>query len=123
MTVTRTHASRTARSLTTRTIAAGLLLCAPYMFGQHTFRNLAGTVTDRHHEPLKGAVIQVHNESTESVASYITGRSGRYSFKRLDGNTDYRVWATYQGHRSRSKDLSSFDSNQEKVINLVIKFE
>jgi hypothetical protein len=123
MTRARMRFSRRARSFAIATIAFSLLACAPATFGQRTFRNLTGTVTDRHHEPLKGAVVEVDNGDTERVASYITGRNGLYSFKRLDGDTDYRVWATYRRHRSRTKNISSFDSSSAKVINLVIKMQ
>ncbi len=113
----------TRRGIVRATIILALSLCVPAVFGQHTVRNLTGTVTDQHHEPLRGAVVEVHNEDTDSVVSYITGRSGRYSFKRLDGDTDYRVWATHRGHRSSEKKLSLFDMNRAKVIDLVIKSE
>jgi hypothetical protein len=102
-------------------IAMSLWLCTSPAFAQHTLRNLTGIVTDPHHEPLKGAVVEVHNDDNDSVVSYITGRSGRYSFKRLDGETDYRVWATRNGQQSRTKKLSQFDANSAKTINLIIR--
>jgi ABC-type molybdate transport system substrate-binding protein len=78
---------------------------------------------DKHHEPLKGAVVQVHNEATDAVTSFVTDRSGGYSFKRLEGNTDYRVWATYKGQRSKAKFLSQFDRHTSKPVNLVITLQ
>ncbi len=113
----------TQTSVSRGAIGVWLLLCAPVVFGQHKLRSLSGIVTDPRHEPLKGAVIEVHNDSTNSVSSYITDRTGRYSFKRLDGDTEYSIWATYQSHRSRKKTLDEFDTNRNKVINLVIKLE
>jgi len=64
-------------------------------------KNLSGTVTDHQHEPLKGAVVQVENDVTMGVVSYITSRDGKYSFKRLDGDTDYRLWSTSVGTNPR----------------------
>src|ERR1700722_219092 len=98
-----------------------LLLGGTPMSGQPTLRNLTGTVHDRHHEPLKGAVVEIENENTKSVISYITDRSGRYSFRRIDGEVDYRVWFTYRGQRSKIRELSQFDSHQNATIDLVVK--
>ena len=108
------------RLLAVALAAMGLLLYAAPLSGQPTLRNLTGTVQDRHHEPLNGAVVEIENENTKGVISYITDRSGRYSFKRLDGETDYRVWATRNGQQSRTKKISRFESGQTKTINLTI---
>ena len=103
-----------------RSSALALLFCTPTLFGQHLSRNLTGTVSDRH-EPLRGAVVQVENEATNSVVSYVTDRTGQYSFKRLEVDTDYRVSVSYRGRRAPIKELSHFDKKQTKVMNFVIK--
>jgi hypothetical protein len=72
-------------------------------------------------EPLKGAVIQVQNGATTSMISYIIGRNGRYTFKRLDGQTDYRLWARFKGQQSKVRKLSQFDSDKPKVIDFIIR--
>lgn len=87
---------------------------------QHQSRNLSGVVTDRHREPLRGAVVQAHNLYTQSVVSYITGRDGAYSFKRMDGDCDYKISATWHDRHSAARNLSLFDGNRAKVINLKI---
>ncbi len=108
--------------------ALSLLLCGAAVLSpgselraQRSFRTLQGTVTDRHHEPLKGAVVEVENQSTHGVLSYITDQSGRYSFKRLGGDTDYSVWSTYRGQHSKTRTLSLFDAHATKKIDLTIK--
>ena len=129
MIAARIYLSRTGRQIVIMSIATGLWLCSTPAFAQdpsptiaqHTLRNLTGIVTDPQHEPLKNAVVEVHNDDNDSVISYITDRSGRYSFKRLDGKTDYRVWATRNGQQSRRKKISQFDSSQTKTINLIIR--
>ena len=98
-----------------------LLLFTVLSSGQMTTRSLTGTVTDGHHEPLKGAVIEIENDVTETVVSYIAGVDGRYSFKRLNGQSEYRLWATYRGKRSKVRRLSQFDSDRPKIVDLVIK--
>ena len=109
------------RLLPTISVAITLLLAATPLFGQPTLRNLTGTVQDRHHEPLNGAVVEIENENTKGVISYITNRSGRYSFKRIQGEVDYRIWFTYRGRRSKVRELSQFDDHQNATINLTVK--
>ena len=94
-------------------------LCAAQM----TTRSLSGTVTDGHNEPLRGAVIQVQNEATTSVISLITGRDGRYTFKRLDGQTDYRLWARFKGQKSKVRTLSQFDSDKPRVVDFIVRLK
>ncbi len=113
----------TARAMAMTMVAAGTLASAPALAWQHAWRDLTGTVTDAHHEPLRGAVIQVRNEANDSVMSYITGRTGRYTFKRLDANTDYDLSATYKGHKSKTRELSHFETKPSKVIDLKIRLE
>jgi hypothetical protein len=103
------------------TLIFGLFFAAVLCSAQMTTRNLSGTVTDGHNEPLKGAVIQVQNGVTDSVVSYITGPDGRYTFKHLDGETDYRLWVLFRGQRSKVRKLSMFDSDKPKVINFVLR--
>jgi len=100
---------------------AALLLSSSELLAQRHYRDLQGTVRDRHQEPLKGAVVQVENQNTHSVLSYVTDQSGRYSFMRLQSDTDYSVCATYRGRRSKTKTLSLFDVRLAKKIDLVVK--
>ena len=112
------HCSQTRLSLLLLVGAASL---TSRLEAQNLSRSLSGVVTDRQHEPLRGAVVQAHNLFTQSVVSYITGRDGQYSFKRIDGDCDYQISATWHEKHSRMKNLSLFDSNRSKVINLTIK--
>jgi hypothetical protein len=115
------RAAMNTRLVATMVVVMGLLLCAIPLSGQPTLRNLKGTVQDRHHEPLNGAVVEIENENTKGVISYITDRSGRYSFKRIQGEVDYRVWFTYRGQRSKVRELSQFDDRPNATINLMVK--
>lgn len=102
-------------------LALGLLLCAHPLSAQTAPHTLSGVVTDAHHEPLRGAVVTLENEVTESVVTYLTDRSGAYVFKHVNDATDYRFWATYRGTRSRTKHISQFSSKVSPTVNLVIK--
>lgn len=112
--------------MNTRLLAAMLVVMGPLLYtthlsGQPTLRTLNGTVRDRHHEPLNGAVVEIENENTKGVISYVTDRSGRYSFKRIQGEVDYRVWFTYRGQRSKVRELSQFDDHPNATINLTVR--
>jgi hypothetical protein len=109
--------------LTAFAISIVLLPSAAGLHAQDTFRRLTGTVSDASHEPLAGAVVELHDDSTDSVISYITNRSGRYTFPRFSGQDDYHVWARFRGSQSRSRILSKFDSKPTRNINLVIKLQ
>jgi hypothetical protein len=108
------------RQLSNLCFLASLLLWPSLAIGQMGTRNLSGTVTDHQHEPLKGAVVQAENGVTMGVVSYITKRDGKYAFKRLDGKTDYRLWVTFRGTKSKVRRLSQFDTNRPKVVNFVL---
>ena len=114
------HQHPVSRRLASFGLLTFLGLWSVLALGQSGVRDLSGTVTDHQHEPLKGAVIQVENGGTLFVASYITDRDGRYNFKRLDGNIDYRIWVEFRGHKSRVKQLSKFDDNKPKILNFVV---
>jgi hypothetical protein len=105
-------------------IAAGVLLCGLPARSQEqphpTLRDLSGTITDGH-EPIRGAVVELRNVRTNQVVTYITDASGRYNFKRLDGNIDYQVWVLFRGHRSATRSISMFDSHMAKVIDFTVR--
>jgi hypothetical protein len=105
-------------------LAATLLVTAPLSLAERDPpRTLTGTVTDHGKEPLKGAVVEVEDETTSAIVSYLTEADGTFSFKRLSSLTDYRVTATYRGHRSKPQELSHFDSNAHPVLHFVIPLD
>jgi len=108
------------RDLQALCFLALLLLCSAVAAPQMATRKLSGTVTDHQHEPLNGAVVQVENGVTLGVVSYVTTRDGKYTFKRLDAHTDYRMWVKFRGRQSRVRQMSQFDSNRPKTINFVL---
>ena len=104
--------------------AAALILLAPSIPAQRDPpRTLTGTVTDHGKEPLKGAIVEVEDENTTAIISYLTEADGTFSFKRLSSLTDYRVTATYRGHRTKPQELSHFDNNAHPVLHFVIQLD
>ena len=62
----------------------------------------------------------LQNTRTQVVKTYITDDKGNYRFSALSPNVDYQVRAEYQGHKSDTKTVSSFDSRNNVVIHLKI---
>ena len=106
------------------TVAGTLLRALPAQAQQQpnpSVRSLSGRVTDTSHEPIRGAIVELRNTDTREVVTYITDESGRYDFKRLDGNIDYEVWVIFRGQPSATRSISKFDSHMVKVINFTVR--
>ena len=81
-------------------------------------RSVQGSVTDTEDNAVNGAVVQLKNNKTLQIRSFITQKDGAYYFHGLSPDVDYELKAEYQGAASGSKTLSTFDSRKEAVINL-----
>src|SRR5882724_5490090 len=93
---------------------------APYKDKEPQSKVLLGKVLDAGDNPLAGAVVYLTNTRTRAVKTYIAGKDGDYRFPGLTENTDYEVYAQYQGHKSDTKSLSQFDSRATVSVNLKI---
>ena len=102
----------------------GLMLSSSQpLSAQQSLRDLSGSVEDAQHEPLRGAVVYLEDQNTHAVLTYITDRSGHFSFKRLRGDIDYGVWAAFRGQESKHRTLSQFDTHTTPLLVLTIKLE
>jgi hypothetical protein len=84
-------------------------------------RNLQGKVFDGKDAPIKGAIVYLQNSRTSDVKTFISGDDGSYRFAALSSDTDYTVWAAFQGRKSQSKTISSFDTRKLVYVDLKIK--
>jgi len=73
-------------------------------------RTIDGKVVNKSDSPVKGAVVYLKDDHTLSVMSKITGADGTYRFGQLSQNTDYELWAESNGKKSKTKNISSFES-------------
>lgn len=87
-------------------------------FGQ---KILQGKVLNAQGASIKGAIVYLQNSRTSDVKTFISGDDGSYRFAALNADTDYTVWAAFQGKKSPSKTVSSFDSRKQVYIDLKIK--
>jgi hypothetical protein len=89
---------------------------------QPTIRMVEGVVLDQHSHPVGHAAVQLENDWTYQIRSYITQADGKYHFAGLDGDYNYQLTAEYDGLRSHVRKLSKFDSRQQPKIDLTIRF-
>jgi hypothetical protein len=90
------------------------------MDGMHE-RTLSGTITDPHHEPLRGAIVELQEGESANIISYVTDQDGRYHFLRLKGNQDYSVWAKFRNRESKHRSISKFADKPEQVVDFELE--
>ncbi|MCU1285168.1 MAG: hypothetical protein JWO13_1518 [Acidobacteriales bacterium] len=83
-------------------------------------RILNGNARDKSGNPLPGAVVYLKNTKTLAVKTYIAENDGGFHFHSLSPNVDYEVYAEFNGQRSSTKMLSSFDSRNVVTMELKI---
>ena len=88
---------------------------------QDNTRSLSGQVLTPKNDPLPNAVVYLKNLKTLGVKTFIAEADGGYRFGGLSPNVDYQIYAEYNGKRSDTRTLSSFDSRKKVVIHLKIE--
>jgi hypothetical protein len=83
-------------------------------------RTVRGVVTDKSETPIPASVVFLKNTRTNAVKSYIADETGNYRFSGLDPNADYEVHAEKDGAKSPTRQVSSFDSRKDMILNLKI---
>ena len=106
------------RKLLSATVRLLVLLSAD-SFAQEA-RAVRGTVTDERGQALVGAIVQLRDNATLQIRSYITQSDGEYHFEQLSTDVTYKVQAIYKGTYGRSRAVSKFSSRALVTIHLVI---
>ena len=84
-------------------------------------RTLNGNVRNKGDVALAGAIVYLKNTKTLTVKTYIADDEGGFHFHALSPNVDFEIYAEYNGVRSPTKTLSSFDSRT--VVNMELKID
>jgi hypothetical protein len=102
-------------------LPVSVTLPAPLLLAQKQAadRVVQGKVVDKADAAVKGATVYLKDGHTLSVKSYVAD-DGTYRFGQLAQNTDYELWAEFNGKKSSVKNLSSFDTRSTFNINLKI---
>ena len=83
-------------------------------------RNVTGQVLTKSDAPLAEAIVYLKNTKTLTIKSFITEKDGGYRFHGLSQNVDYEIYADYQGQKSPTKTISSFDNRNNITLNIRI---
>lgn len=83
-------------------------------------RIATGKVLNKSGSPIGGAVVYLKNTRTNSVKTYIADDDGQFRFGELSQDTDYEIWAESEGVRSKSRGISSFDSQNNFYFTLKV---
>lgn len=84
-------------------------------------RNVVGQVLTKSDTPIAEAIVYLKNTKTLTIKSFITEKDGGYRFHGLSPNIDYEIYADYQGQKSPTKTISSFDTRTNVTLNLHIE--
>lgn len=106
-------------------VASGVVLAVPAApaFAQKRApmeRIVDGQVVNKAGSPIGGAVVYLKNSRSNSVKTYIADDGGHFRFGNLSQNTDYELWAESNGVRSKSRSISSFDSENNFHFSLKV---
>jgi hypothetical protein len=81
-------------------------------------KTVRGVVIDKSDNPIAASVVFLKNVRTNQVKSYIADSQGNYRFSGLDPNSDYELHAEKEGAKSQTRNVSSFDTRMDIVLNL-----
>jgi len=81
-------------------------------------RTIEGTVCSKEGSPIQGAVVYLQDSKSLSVKSYLSDAKGEFHFRQLSMNADFELWAELNGKRSKSKNISQFNSKTDLTYKL-----
>ena len=76
-------------------------------------RTVEGEVCSKQGLPIKGAVVYLKDAKSLAVKSYLSDDQGHFHFRQLSMNLDYDLWAELNGKRSRTHNISQFNSKPD----------
>lgn len=83
-------------------------------------RSVTGQVMNEREEGIR-AIVQLKDTRSEELKSFHTNDTGEFFFHGLDLNIDYELTALAEGHQSKTRTVSSFDSRTELIYNFKLK--
>jgi hypothetical protein len=84
-------------------------------------RTLSGKVYGNNDALISGAIVYLQDSKTNGIRSFFSTSDGSYRFGPLSSDAEYQVWAKYNGVKSSTKTVSSYDTRTNIVIDLHVK--
>jgi len=84
-------------------------------------KTVRGVVQDKSDNPVHSAVVFLKDTHSNQVRSNITNDQGEYRFSGLDPNAEYELYAEKDGAKSQTRNISSFESRMDIVLNLKLQ--
>ena len=84
-------------------------------------KTVRGVVIDKSDNPIQAGVVFLKNVRSNQVRSTIADDQGNFRFSGLDPNADYELHAEKDGAKSQTRNVSSFDSRLDIVLNLKLE--
>ena len=81
-------------------------------------KTVRGVVLDKSDNPVQSAVVFLKDTHSNQVRSNITNDQGNYRFSGIDPNAEYELYAEKDSLKSQTRNISSFDSRMDIVLNL-----
>lgn len=81
-------------------------------------RTIEGTVSDKDGAPVQGAVVYLQDSKSLTVKSYLSDAQGHFHFRQLSMSADFDLWAELNGERSKTKNISQFNSKTDLTYEL-----
>jgi hypothetical protein len=90
---------------------------------KHTsqLKTVRGVVQDKSENAVRSAVVFLKDTHSNQVRSNITNDQGEYRFSGLDPNAEYELYAEKDGAKSQTRNISSFESRTDIVLNLKLE--
>jgi len=81
-------------------------------------RTVEGTVCNKEGAPIQGAVVYLQDSKSLTVKSYLSDAEGHFHFRQLSMSADFDLWAELNGERSKTKNISQFNSKTDLSFKL-----
>lgn len=102
-------------------LVVSLLVPATSIAQRDASRSVEGKVYGAQSTPQGSAIVYLQDSKTNNIKSFISTQDGSYRFGQLSTNVDYQLWAEFKGKKSDKKNISSFNSKKQLVIDLHLK--
>ena len=93
-------------------LALAFLALVPYSTAQAGQKVVSGKVVGSGNRTQSGAIVYLKDTKTDEIKSFISTADGTYRFGQLSPDVTYEIWAEYQGRKSPTKTISSYDSKK-----------